>query len=124
MACRRSTCCTAYVASIAAFFVFAIPAARRQHRHSPILKDPDLAVRVDVSRLIIVVLVLAAAIGANVYANNLPEGRTRRVSRTSARRSIGVLLLLTPWRRPDWSIVPEAAQGQPCSCCRWCCRPR
>ena len=24
---------------------------------------------------------------------------------------IGVLLLLTPWRRPDWSVVPEAARG-------------
>jgi len=100
----------AYVASIAAFLAFAIPAARLQHRHSPILKDPDLVVRVDVSRLIVVMLVLVAAIVANVYANNLPEGRTGvfpYIGMTVA----GTLLLLTPWRRPDWSIVPEAARG-------------
>ena len=100
----------AYVASIAAFLAFAIPAARRQHRHSPILKDPDLVVRVDVSRLIIVMLVLVAAIVANVYANNLPEGRTGFFPYIGATVA-GVLLLLTPWRRPDWSIVPEAARG-------------
>jgi len=100
----------AYVASIAAFLAFAIPAARRQHRHSPILKDPDLVVRVDVSRLIIVMLVLVAAIVANVYANNLPEGRTGVFPYIGATVA-GVLLLLTPWRRPDWSIVPGAARG-------------
>ena len=100
----------AYVAAVAAFFVFAIPAARQQQRHSPILKDPDLAVGIDVSRLIIVVLVLVAAIAANVYANHLPEERTGAFPYIGA-TVIGVLLLLTPWRRPDWSVVPEAAKG-------------
>jgi Na+/H+ antiporter NhaD/arsenite permease-like protein len=100
----------AYIASIAAFFVFAIPAARRQHRHSPILKNPDLVPAVDVPRLIVVALVLLAAIGAKVYANNLPEGRTGVFPYIGA-TVVGVLLLLTPWRRPDWSIVPEAARG-------------
>jgi Na+/H+ antiporter NhaD/arsenite permease-like protein len=100
----------AYVAAIAAFCVFAIPAARQQQRHSPILRDPDLVVSVDVSRLIIVALVLVSAIGANVYANNLPEGRTGVFPYIGA-TVIGVLLLLTPWRRPDWSVVPEAAKG-------------
>jgi Na+/H+ antiporter NhaD/arsenite permease-like protein len=100
----------AYVAAIAAFFVFAIPAARQQHRHSPILKDPDLVVRVDVSRLIIVALVLISAIAANVYANNLPEGSTGVFPYIGA-TVIGVLLLLTPWRRPDWGVLPEAAKG-------------
>jgi Na+/H+ antiporter NhaD/arsenite permease-like protein len=101
---------SAYVAAVAAFFVFAIPAARQQQRHSPILKDPDLAVGIDVSRLIIVVLVLVAAVAANVYASHLPEGRTGAFPYIGA-TVIGVLLLLTPWRRPDWSIVPEAAKG-------------
>jgi Na+/H+ antiporter NhaD/arsenite permease-like protein len=100
----------AYVAAVAAFFVFAIPAARQQQRHSPILKDPDLAVSIDASRLIIVVVVLGAAVAANVYANHLPEGRTGAFPYIGA-TVIGVLLLLTPWRRPDWSVVPEAAKG-------------
>jgi Na+/H+ antiporter NhaD/arsenite permease-like protein len=100
----------AYIASVAAFFVFAIPAARQQQRHSPILKSPDLQAAVDVSRLIIVVLVLVAAIAANIYANHLPEERIGAFPYIGA-AVVGVLLLLTPWRRPDWSIVPEAAKG-------------
>ncbi len=100
----------AYVPALAAFLVFAIPAARQQQRLSPILKDPDLVVKIDVPRLIIVALVLAAAISANVYANSLPEGRTGVFPYIGA-TVIGMLLLLTPWRRPDWSIVPEAAKG-------------
>ena len=104
------TILTAYIAAIAAFFVFAIPAARQQQKFSPILNDPIAGVRLDVSRIIIVALVLVAAIGANVYANNLPEGRTGVFPYIGA-TVIGVLLLLTPWRRPDWRIVPEAARG-------------
>ena len=100
----------AYIPAVAAFFVFAIPAARRQQGFSPIMNDPIAGVRLDVSRIIIVALVLLGAIGANVYANSLPEGRTGVFPYIGA-TVIGVLLLLTPWRRPDWSIVPEAARG-------------
>ena len=63
----------AYVAAIAAFFVFAIPAARQQQRFSPITKDPDADIEVDWARVIIVVLILASAIAANIYANRLPS---------------------------------------------------
>ncbi len=100
----------AYIPAMAAFFVFAIPAARRQQQYSPILMNPDSGVRLDGSRIIIVALVLVGAIGANVYANSLPEERTGVFPYIGA-TVIGILLLLTPWRRPDWSIVPEAARG-------------
>ena len=100
----------AYVASVAAFLVFAIPAARQQHAHSPILRDPDPETRLDVSRLVIVALALVAAIAASLYANQLPEERTGAFPYIGATVA-GVLLLLTPWRRPDWSIVPEAVRG-------------
>jgi Na+/H+ antiporter NhaD/arsenite permease-like protein len=100
----------AYIAALAAFFVFAIPAARRQQGFSPIMNEPVAGMRLDVSRIIIVALVLVGAIGANVYANNLPEGRTGAFPYIGA-TVIGILLLLTPWRRPDWSILPEAARG-------------
>ena len=52
---------------------------------SPIVNDPDARVRLDVSRMIIVALVLVGAIGANVYANSLPEDAPA-CFRTSARR--------------------------------------
>jgi len=100
----------AYVAAIAAFFVFAIPAARQQHRYSPIQRDADPGVVLDASRLIVVVLVLAGAIAANVYANNLPEERVGAFPYIGA-TVIGILFLLTPWRRPDWSVLPAAIKG-------------
>jgi Na+/H+ antiporter NhaD/arsenite permease-like protein len=100
----------AWVASIAAFVVFAIPAARAQQRHSPIVKDGAAGTRIDVPRVVIVVLILAGAIAANVYANNLPDGRGEELPWVGG-AVLGVLLLMAPWRRPDWRVVPEAAGG-------------
>src|SRR4029079_14722642 len=55
----------AYVAAVAAFLVFAIPAACEQQRFSPIVKDAAVGVAIDIPRVVIVVLILAAAIVAN-----------------------------------------------------------
>jgi Na+/H+ antiporter NhaD/arsenite permease-like protein len=100
----------AYVAAIAAFIVFAIPAARQQHRLAPIVKDPSARVHLDWSRLIIVILILVGAIAANVYANTLPAERSGAFPYIGA-TVIGLILLLTPWRRPDWHAVPAAVKG-------------
>ncbi len=100
----------AYVAALAAFLVFAIPAARQQHRYSPIQRDPDAGVRVDGPRLIIVIVILLGALAANVYANHLPASRSAAFPYIGA-TVIGLLLLLTPWRRPDWSVLPAAIKG-------------
>jgi Na+/H+ antiporter NhaD/arsenite permease-like protein len=100
----------AYVAAVAAFVVFAIPAARQQQRWSPIVKDAGATVRVDWSRLLVVMLILAGAIAANIYANRLPEGAGAAFPYIGATVA-GLILLLTPWRRPDWSVVPAAAKG-------------
>ena len=100
----------AYVAAAAAFLVFAIPAARRQQQFSPIVREPAPDVRVDVSRVIVMVLILAGAIVANVYANSLPPQLGQTFPYIGA-TVIGMILLLTPWRRPDWSVVPAAARG-------------
>jgi Na+/H+ antiporter NhaD/arsenite permease-like protein len=100
----------AYVAAIAAFFVFAIPAARQQQRHSPIMKEPTGAVHLDWSRVIIVLLILGSAIAANVYSNLLPPESAEPLPYIGA-TVIGMILLLTPWRRPDWKVVPAAAKG-------------
>jgi len=100
----------AYVAAIAAFLVFAIPASRRQQSHSPIEKDEGADIDVDWARVIIVALILASAIAANVHANSLPDSAGAEFPYIGA-TVIGVILLLTPWRRPDWKIVPAAAKG-------------
>jgi Na+/H+ antiporter NhaD/arsenite permease-like protein len=100
----------AYVAAIVAFFVFAIPASKQQHRFSPIVKDAPEEVAIDSARLIIVALILSGAIAANVYANTLPPERAAAFPYIGA-TVIGVILLFTPWRRPDWRAVPAAAEG-------------
>jgi Na+/H+ antiporter NhaD/arsenite permease-like protein len=100
----------AYVASVAAFFVFAIPAARVQQRHSPIEKNSSVSIHVDWTRLIIVVLILVSAITANIHANTLPPEQANAFPYIGA-TVIGVILLVTPWRRPDWKVVPAAVTG-------------
>jgi Na+/H+ antiporter NhaD/arsenite permease-like protein len=100
----------AWVAAVAAFLVFAIPASRAQQRHSPIVKDGAAGVRLDPPRMLIVALILIAAIVANVYANNLPDGRGEALPYVGG-AVLAVVLLMTPWRRPDWRVVPEAAKG-------------
>ncbi len=100
----------AYVAAIAAFLVFAIPAARQQQRYSPIIRDAGRQIYVDKSRLVIVVVILVAAIAANVYANTLPAERGGAFPYIGA-AVIGAILLLAPWRRPDFTVVPAAAKG-------------
>jgi Na+/H+ antiporter NhaD/arsenite permease-like protein len=100
----------AYVASATAFFVFAIPAAKAQQRYSPIEKNPDPQIHLDWARVIIVVLILVSAIAANVHANSLPAEQAGAFPYIGA-TVIGVILLLTPWRRPDWKAVPSAVKG-------------
>ena len=100
----------AYVASVAAFFVFAIPAARAQQRHSPIEKNADAQIHIDWARVIIVALILGGAIVANIHANTLPPEQAGAFPYIGA-TVIGVILLVTPWRRPDWKAVPGAATG-------------
>jgi Na+/H+ antiporter NhaD/arsenite permease-like protein len=100
----------AYVAAVPAFAVFAVIASRQQHRHAPVAQVWAAGPGVDKSRLVIVALILAGAIAANVHANTLPEGRGQAFPYIGA-TVIGIILLLTPWRRPDWSVVPAAAKG-------------
>ncbi|MFM7395518.1 MAG: citrate transporter [Gammaproteobacteria bacterium] len=100
----------AYVAAIAAFCVFAIPASLQQQRYEPIVKDDLEHTPIDGARVVIVLLILLAAVGVNVFINlNMPE-------RSGDFPFIGVavmgtVLLTSPWRRPDWSLVPGAARG-------------
>jgi Na+/H+ antiporter NhaD/arsenite permease-like protein len=100
----------AYVAAVAAFIVFAIPASRQQQRYSPIEKNADLDATVDWARVIIVVLILVSAIAANIHANRLGEEEAAAFPYIGA-TVVGVILLMTPWRRPDWNAVPAAARG-------------
>jgi Na+/H+ antiporter NhaD/arsenite permease-like protein len=100
----------AYVAAGVAFFVFAIPAARAQHRFAPIARNARTDVAIDWTSVGIVAFILAAAVAVNVLVNfRLPERADRFPFLGAA--VWGALLLATPLRRPDWHVVPHATGG-------------
>jgi Na+/H+ antiporter NhaD/arsenite permease-like protein len=100
----------AYVAALPALLFFGVVAARQQHAFQPITKDAPAGTRVDGWRLFIVVAILLAAIGANVYFNlRHPAVLTQAPVIGLA---VWIAIVLTGWiRRPDWSLLPGATRG-------------
>jgi Na+/H+ antiporter NhaD/arsenite permease-like protein len=100
----------AYVAAAVALLVCGIPAARQQHRHSPIIREAKARGRVDWVRVGIVAFILIVAIAVNVFINvEHPD-----ISDTFPFIGVGVwaaILLTTPLRKPEWSLLPEATRG-------------
>jgi len=100
----------AYIAAVPALLFFGVVAARQQHAYQPILKDAAADIRIDGARLTIVVLMLAAAVAANIWFNlNSPATLDRFPVIGTA---VWVALLATAgWRKPDWHLVPDATKG-------------
>jgi hypothetical protein len=100
----------AYVAAVAAFLVFGVPAAMLQQRHSPIVKRADARLHTDWLRVGVVGFILAVAVACNVTVNvEYPELAARfpfiGVSVWAA------LLVAAPLRAPDWKVVPGTLRG-------------
>ena len=100
----------AYVGSVVALLIFGTIAARQQHAYQPIMKDAPTGAHIHWARLSIVVIILLSAIGANVYFNlNNPAVLDHFPV-------IGVAVWLAifataPWRKPTWSLLPDAFKG-------------
>jgi Na+/H+ antiporter NhaD/arsenite permease-like protein len=100
----------AYVAASVALVVCGIPAAMQQHRYSPINKDAPTGAPVDWARVVIVVIILAAAILANVVANLKFPAVLDHFPVIGA--AVWVAILVTaPMRKPEWSLLPETLKG-------------
>ena len=100
----------AYVAASVALVVFGIPAARQQHRYSPIVKDAPKGIVVDWARVFIVALILVAAILANVTANLKFPALLDAVPVIGL--AVWVAILATAaLRKPDWAVMPETFKG-------------
>jgi Na+/H+ antiporter NhaD/arsenite permease-like protein len=100
----------AYVAVLAGFAIFAVPAALQQHRFSPIAKGVPAGLTIEWTRVGIVAAILIVAVLSNVIAN------LRFPSLLDALPVIGVsvwivILLAAPLRKPDWEIMPETFKG-------------
>jgi Na+/H+ antiporter NhaD/arsenite permease-like protein len=100
----------AYSAAVVALVVFGIPAAIQQQRYSPILKDAVPDVAVDWSRIMIVVTILAAAMGTNIYVNAFHTDISDSFPFIGA--AVWVAIVGTMWlRQPEWKLLPETAMG-------------
>ena len=100
----------AYVAVSVAIFIFGIPAAMQQHKYSPIMRDAPAGIRIDWSRVVIVFAILIVAILSNVVAN-LRFPAVLDVFPVIGAAVWVVLLVTTPWRNPDWKVMPETFKG-------------
>jgi len=99
-----------FIGSGVALVLFGIPAALAQQRHSPIVKDPDPATRIDPLRVAIVAFVLIAAIVVNIAINTRFAEVSDRFPFLGAAVCLSILACAA-LRAPDWKLLPGAFKG-------------
>jgi len=97
-------------AATVALLVFGIPAAIKQHRHSPILKRAHERVHIDWVRIGIVALILVVAVAVKITVN------TKLPKHSGSFPFIGVavwaaIAISIGMRRPDWEVLPRALRS-------------
>ena len=100
----------AYFASFICFAVFAFPAARAQQRHQPIVRQHRSGITADWGRIWIVVMMLAAAITANV-ATNIMAPHVSDLFPVIGVAVWTVILLASLLRKTDWKALIESGKG-------------
>jgi Na+/H+ antiporter NhaD/arsenite permease-like protein len=100
----------AFVASIAAFAIFAPIAAWRQHKVAKVTGHAGAELKIDWVRALIVLFMLGCIVTANVLANSrFPEVEAHAPVLGLA--LWGAILVTALVRRPGWGDVPQAAKG-------------
>jgi Na+/H+ antiporter NhaD/arsenite permease-like protein len=100
----------AFIAAGAALLIIGVFGAIQQHRYSPIVKDAPTNIAVDWARLWIVFLILVIAICANVAMNTQAPALADNFPVLGA--TVWLVILCTAgWRKPEWSLLPEATKG-------------
>jgi Na+/H+ antiporter NhaD/arsenite permease-like protein len=100
----------AFIGAAAAIIIFGIPASLQQHAYSPIVKHAPAGLRVEWTRLFIVVVILVTAIVANVSANVEFPGLLDQLP-VLGLAVWGAILVTALLRRPDWEVMPETFKG-------------
>jgi Na+/H+ antiporter NhaD/arsenite permease-like protein len=100
----------AYVAAVAGFMIYGIPASLVQHRYSPVKKDTQPGLHIEWTYVGIVAAILTIAIAANVIGN-LKFPAVLDVIPVLGLAVSMAILATAPLRRPDWSIMPETFKG-------------
>ncbi len=100
----------AYIAAVPALIFFGIIAARQQHAYQPIMKDAVAGAHVEWARLAVVAVILLSAVGANIWFN-LKSPATLDHFPVIGVAVIAAVLLTAVWRKPTWSLLPDAFKG-------------
>ena len=100
----------AYTAAVVALLIFGVIAARQQHAYQPIMRDDPVDAFFDGSRLGVVVVILLAAIGANVWFN-LKDPQVLDHWPVIGMAVWVAVLATAAWRRPSWELLPGALKG-------------
>jgi Na+/H+ antiporter NhaD/arsenite permease-like protein len=100
----------AYIGGLVALLVFGAIAAKQQHAYQPIQRDDTPGAHVELTRLAVVLAILAAAVSANVWFNlNDPAVLDHFPVIGSA--VVLAILATAPVRAPQWSLLPGAFKG-------------
>jgi Na+/H+ antiporter NhaD/arsenite permease-like protein len=99
-----------YVAAGVALLVCGIPASIAQQRYSPIVKDVPARLHISIRPLVAVLIILGAAIGANVSANLMAPEILDRLP-VIGLAVVAALLVAIPISQPDWSVLPSALRS-------------
>lgn len=100
----------AFVGSSVALVVFGIPAARVQHRYSPILKHSHEHTHVDWVRVGIVATILVCAVATNIFVNFHYPAEAGHFPFIGVAVWLAILLTANV-RRHDWEVLPESLKG-------------
>lgn len=100
----------AYIAAVVALFIFAVPLAMKQHRHSPIVKKAKKGISIDGTRVFIVAAILIVALAVNIGAN-VKYPSLLDVAPLLGISIWAVIFLTAALRRPDWEVMPETFKG-------------
>lgn len=97
-------------AALFALFVFGVPAARTQHRYSPIIKNAHSHTQVDWPRMGIVFFILLLAVSTNVLVNQFLREESGAFPYIGAAVWLAILMTI-PVRRHDWELIPQNMKG-------------
>jgi Na+/H+ antiporter NhaD/arsenite permease-like protein len=100
----------AIVPSMIALFIFGIPAAIQQQRHSPILKRAHERPEVDWLRVGLVAFILLVVIGTNFFVNVKYPTQINRFPFVGAATWVAIAVVV-PARSSNWSLLPRAFRG-------------
>jgi len=100
----------AFVPSLVAFAVFAVPASLQQHALMPAVKPDRWASRIDGVRLSVAILILLVAVASSVALSVLVPMIGDQIPALGL-TVMAMVVVTAPVRRPDWGIVPGAAKS-------------